>query len=405
MPWDFLVVANPVWETARLVERVPDEPDFRAHLDTPAEGEAGDSVVADGGGSALNTACALAMAGRRVLAVGRVGDDPPGRACLEALRRRGVETACELLPERTTKRNLCFVERETHATAFAVELPARSVPPWEETPDALLEARVLLLDRLAAAAPAWLRARTRASGRQRNEAFGPVHHGGDRIEEAERDAAVRDATGRHEAAINAFVRNSAILSPAGQARFAAALPHLDYLQVPEDAGMEAAPGTVQTEGPPAGGDQSLPSGDRTLPSGYRALPSDDRTLLPPVSPKEPAPDEARPVRGQIHRPRAMPPLSHGEVAALLAAGVHVVVRTRGSRGVVVHAAKRAVELSAEPTEVIDPTGAGDAFAAGILDALLDGLTPAESARRGLDWAARACRYLGARGWLDHVPPC
>ena len=46
------------------------------------------------------------------------------RASLAALHWRGVETACEIVPGRTTKRNTCFVERATHATAFAVELPA-----------------------------------------------------------------------------------------------------------------------------------------------------------------------------------------------------------------------------------------------------------------------------------------
>jgi sugar/nucleoside kinase (ribokinase family) len=54
--------------------------------------------------------------------------------------------------------------------------------------------------------------------------------------------------------------------------------------------------------------------------------------------------------------------------------------------------------------VIDPTGAGDAFAAGFLDARIAGATIVDAAQRGVDWAARACRHLGARGWLDAEPP-
>jgi sugar/nucleoside kinase (ribokinase family) len=391
MPWDFLVVANPVWETARLVERIPEDPDAQAHpgfraataaghppvpsdagragvisdpgcppggsgIDRPLAAMGDDrEAVTDGGGSALNTACALAMAGRRVLAVGRVGDDMPGRSSLEALHARGVETACEILPLRTTKRNTCFVERGTQATAFAVELPARSVPPWEERPDALLEARVLLLDRLAAGAPAWLKARTEALG----PGFGVA------------PSAVSP--------VNAFVRNSAILSPAAMDRFMAALPHLGYLQVPEEA---------ETETP------SGPALAATCGSTAR------RTLLSPV-----APDETPPPRSRVHRSHALPPLAPEEIAAVLAMGVRLLVRTRGARGVVVHTAGQpSVEIAAVATEIVDPTGAGDAFAAGFLCALQEGLDGAASARRGVDWAARACRYLGARAWLDHEPP-
>jgi ribokinase len=338
MPWDFLVIANPAWESARLVERIPEEPGPASGADNLA-GEGGPSAVTtDGGGSALNTACALAMAGRRVLAIGRVGDDEPGRACLEALRRRGVETACEVLAGRTTKRNTCFVERATHATAFSVELPPRSVPPWEDTPAQLLDARILLLDRLAAAAPGWLGARTEALGKRSAET-----------------SPIRRHAGRDEAPINALVRNSAVLSPEGTQRFASALPHLGYLQMPEETGTETRP--------------------------------------------------ALPEKGRIHSPRSLPPLAAEEITAILATGVRLLVRTRGAHGVAVDSAEGwTVELPAEPTEVVDPTGGGDAFAAGFLDALLDRLGPAEAAQRGLDWAARACRHLGARAWLDHEPP-
>ena len=55
---------------------------------------------------------------------------------------------------------------------------------------------------------------------------------------------------------------------------------------------------------------------------------------------------------------------------------------RGARGVTVGG----IEYAAHPTEVIDPTGAGDAFAAGFLVGGVDA---------GLDAAARCCSRLGA----------
>ncbi len=347
---DLLVVANPVWETAHLVERIPEDEDLEILREARSRAAADGRRVSDGGGSALNSACALAVAGRQVLAVGRVGDDEPGHACLEALRRRGVQTACEVLPGRATKRNDCFVEQGTHATAFVVELPSRAVPPWEETPGALREARVLLLDRLAVGAPAWLQARTRTLGE------------------------VPDAL-----PVNALVRNTAILPPAARSRFESALPDLGYLQLPEDAAGDAP---HWTSGPFAA------------------------TVSVPGVPRSASPlDEAFAERHRVHRPRPLPPLAPAEVAALFAAGVHLLARTRGAQGVIVQTSGGPpIELAAVPTEIVDPTGAGDAFAAGLLDALLDALDPVAAARRGLDWAARACRHLGARSWLDLEPP-
>ena len=62
----------------------------------PAPGE---TVLVEGdlrrfaGGKGANQAVAAAMAGARVAMVGAVGDDDPGRAYLERLRRRGIDTS------------------------------------------------------------------------------------------------------------------------------------------------------------------------------------------------------------------------------------------------------------------------------------------------------------------------
>lgn len=313
--WDILVVANPVWETAWRMEQLPSvsfEPDSTLER------------VEDGGGSALNTACALAMAGRRVLAVGRVGDDPEGRRCIEMLERRGVVPAIERTPGRATKRNHLYVQRHDAATAFEAFLPPHCVPAWEEDPDPILDAAILWLDRLAVRAPAWLQERKNVPGLR-----------------------------------NGLNRNSPTFRGPSAERVRAALPYVDVLQIPEGRRIDPA------------------SSERHEPA----------------------------VRGTIHSPAPMPPLSEDEVASVFAAGVSLLVRTRGDEGVLIHGRGEApLAVPAAPTDVIDPTGAGDAFSAGFLDAMLDGAPIGDAARRGVDWAARACRHLGARGWLDVEPP-
>jgi sugar/nucleoside kinase (ribokinase family) len=310
---DLLVIANPVWETAWRVDRLP--------VSTFDERSARE-WTADGGGSALNTACALAAAGRRVLAVGRVGDDAEGRSCISALDRRGVTAQIDVAPGRTTKRNHLYVEERTADTAFEAFVPPLCVPPWEDETDSILDASILWLDRLSARTPDWLRTRCGLPGLR-----------------------------------NGWNRNSPTFRGPAAERVRAALGMIDLLQVPE--GHDGAPAALH----------------------------------------EPE------VRGRIHSPAPMPPMPDDELAAIFDAGVGIVVRTRGARGVLVQArGKEPTAIAALPTDVIDPTGAGDAFAAGFLDALLDGAPIADAAGRGVDWAARACRHLGARGWLDAEPP-
>jgi sugar/nucleoside kinase (ribokinase family) len=70
---------------------------------------------------------------------------------------------------------------------------------------------------------------------------------------------------------------------------------------------------------------------------------------------------------------------------------------RGAGGAVWSGADGAtVEVPGEPTTVVDPTGAGDAFAAGLLRAWLAGASPEASLRAGTRLGALAVGRVGGR---------
>ncbi len=83
---------------------------------------------------------------------------------------------------------------------------------------------------------------------------------------------------------------------------------------------------------------------------------------------------------------------------LLELGAGMVAVTRGAEGCTV-VGEEEVSVPAVSTEVVDTTGAGDAFAAGFLFGLLRGYKPEICARLGNFVAARCIAQVGARAGL------
>jgi sugar/nucleoside kinase (ribokinase family) len=98
-------------------------------------------------------------------------------------------------------------------------------------------------------------------------------------------------------------------------------------------------------------------------------------------------DEARVLTGEGDPGRA--------ARALAAAGREVVV-TLGAGGALWTDGERVLRAPAAAAEVVDTTGAGDAFAAGLLAARADGADPQGQLEAGCALAARAVGVPGAR---------
>jgi sugar/nucleoside kinase (ribokinase family) len=75
----------------------------------------------------------------------------------------------------------------------------------------------------------------------------------------------------------------------------------------------------------------------------------------------------------------------------------VVIITLGKRGALVYEKRETSRVPSFPTkEVVDTTGAGDAFASGVVSGMLRGFSWANAARYGNVVAALKIAYLGAR---------
>jgi sugar/nucleoside kinase (ribokinase family) len=75
----------------------------------------------------------------------------------------------------------------------------------------------------------------------------------------------------------------------------------------------------------------------------------------------------------------------------------LVVTTCGRDGVIVgQRGEEVVRVAVDPIDVVDPTGAGDSFNAGLLAGLARGLSPVDAARAAVIVAAEAVTAVGAR---------
>ncbi len=86
--------------------------------------------------------------------------------------------------------------------------------------------------------------------------------------------------------------------------------------------------------------------------------------------------------------------------SMLASSFPLIVLKEGQDGVVVVAGPDVRPVAAPAVPVADPTGSGDAFAAGFLAAWLDGGDPIAAAASGVAAAARALQQVGGRPFVD-----
>jgi ribokinase len=98
---------------------------------------------------------------------------------------------------------------------------------------------------------------------------------------------------------------------------------------------------------------------------------------------------------------AAPPATLAEAADLARAlrGPRGIVVTLGAEGALVVADGQATHVPAPPVQAVDPTGAGDAFCAGLADALVGGAGLADAARWAVRCGAAAVTRRGAQASL------
>lgn len=111
-----------------------------------------------------------------------------------------------------------------------------------------------------------------------------------------------------------------------------------------------------------------------------------RELLPLADWFLPNEDEARALTGEAD-PRA-------QAERIVEAGAGTVVVKRGAQGAFVRRGEESFELAAPPIRAVEPSGAGDAFAAGLIVGVLEGWSPARCVRYASVIGASACSALG-----------
>jgi sugar/nucleoside kinase (ribokinase family) len=109
-------------------------------------------------------------------------------------------------------------------------------------------------------------------------------------------------------------------------------------------------------------------------------------LLPVADYFLPNEDEARALTGERD--------VRAQAERIAGAGARTVVIKRGADGAYVRSGDTVFELPAPPVEAVEPSGAGDAFAAGLIVGILEGWSLERSVRYASVVGASACTALG-----------
>jgi sugar/nucleoside kinase (ribokinase family) len=256
-------------------------------------------ITFHGGGSAANTAAWLAAAGARPILVGRVGDDPAGRAAAAELRGAGVDA--RLVTDRALATGTCIV--------LVAPGGERTMVPDAGAGDQL------------------------APGDLTDDLFSPgrhLHVAGYSLLRAGSRAAARSAIARareHRMTVSVDPSSAALLSE-------------DFLDLAEGADL----------------------------------------LLPNAA-------EAAALTGEGNPERA---------ASRLAERFPEVVVTLGSASALWMDGREMSRVGAVAASTVDSTGAGDAFAPGLLAARIEGAEAAEALAAGARLGARAVATRGGR---------
>jgi sugar/nucleoside kinase (ribokinase family) len=127
--------------------------------------------------------------------------------------------------------------------------------------------------------------------------------------------------------------------------------------------------------------------DVAVPAGAPGVSLDSvRALLPHVDYFVPNSDEALALTGETD--------PHRQAQALLDCGAGTVVIKMGERGSYVRTDGTTLEVPAPPVDVVEPSGAGDAFAAGLLVGILEGWDLGRTMRFASVVGGSACTALG-----------
>jgi sugar/nucleoside kinase (ribokinase family) len=126
--------------------------------------------------------------------------------------------------------------------------------------------------------------------------------------------------------------------------------------------------------------------DVVLPGDTHASMDDLRSILPSVDFFLPNDDEAAHLTGESDPER--------QAAVLNEAGAETVIITMGADGLFVRSSTDTRHLAAPNVDVVDGSGAGDAFAAGLIVGILEGWPLERSLRFASEVGALACTALG-----------